>query len=359
LATTYTYDFDPAGVNANRMAGYLAKIDYNDSGVPVGEISTTGLTFDYDRRGRTRTATQGALTTTLNWHPAGALDSETYAGSFLGTLSVVAGNVDPGNILRRASLEARKSGTAIAGTTVIYGYDTASRLQTLSSSGVPSTIGFSATYNYLANSYLLSTTTFKQDATTRLTAAPQFDFLNRMQSITPTPSAAGQPALSRAYVYNQANQRVVRTEGDSSFWLYEYDNKGQVTEAKHAWVDKELVPGQQFEYAYDDIGNRLLAREGGDQNGIGLRQTTYVPNNVNQYASRSMNVADRKVDIMGLALVQNGTPTSVTINSVLPSYRRGEYFWKAVAGSGAGPDWLGFTFNRVVRSLVCRFLSSE
>jgi hypothetical protein len=39
--------------------------------------------------------------------------------------------------------------------------------------------------------------------------------------------------------------------------------------------------GQQFEYAFDDIGNRLLAREGGDQNGSGLRRTTCVPNNLN------------------------------------------------------------------------------
>ncbi len=72
--------------------------------------------------------------------------------------------------------------------------------------------------------------------------------------------------------------------------------------------------GQQFEYAYDDIGNQLLAREGGDQTGSGLRQPTYVPNSVNQYSSRSINVADRKVDIMGLAPVQNGTATSVTTN---------------------------------------------
>jgi len=40
-------------------------------------------------------------------------------------------------------------------------------------------------------------------------------------------------------------------------------------------------PGQQFEYAYDDIGNQLLAREGGDQTGSGLRRTTCVPNNLN------------------------------------------------------------------------------
>jgi hypothetical protein len=119
------------------------------------------------------------------------------------------------------------------------------------------------------------------------------------------------------------------------------------------------VANKQFGYGFTDIGIRVNAQAGGNPLGVGLRKASYFANNVNQYASRSMNVADRKVDIMGLALVQNGTPTSVTINSVLPSYRRGEYFWKAVAGSGAGPDWLGFTFNRVVRSLVCRFLSSE
>jgi hypothetical protein len=94
-----------------------------------------------------------------------------------------------------------------------------------------------------------------------------------------------------------------------------YDSKGQLTSAKHTWADGEFLPGQQFEYTYDDIGNRLQARLGGDQNGNALRQTTYLRNNLNQYTSRSVPAADRKVGIMGLAFVDNGVATSVTIES--------------------------------------------
>lgn len=342
LTTTYTYDFDPLGLNANRKAGYLAKVDYNDNDftLPSGEIPTPELTFDYDRRGRGRTVTQAnvpPITTTLAWHPSGALDGESYAGAghFQNTLAVVVGNVDANNLLRRTSLKARKAGLDIAGTVVSYGYDTASRLQSVASGN------FSVTYGYAANSHLRETDTFKDPlANTRLTTTRQYDYLNRLQTIQHAPGASAQPPLSSAYAYNNANQRIRRTDGDLSAWHYGYDNKGQVTAAKHLWSDGEFVPGQQFEYGYDEIGNRLLAREGGDQNGGSLRQTTYVPDNLNRYTSRSMSVADRKVDIMGLALVQNGVPTTLTINGAGPTYRRGEYFWKALAGSGGGPNWL-------------------
>lgn len=333
LTTTYTYDFDSGGASPDRMAGYLAGIDYNDSGVPTGEISTPGLTFDYDRRGRQTTVTQGTsspITTALGWHPSGALDSESYSGSFLDTLSVNAVNVD-NNLLRRQSLQVEKSGTAIAGTAVSYGYDTASRLQSLTSGG------FSATYDYAPNSSLINTTTFKQSATARLTTTRQYDFLNRLQTITPTPSAASQPPLSRAYGYNSANQRTRRTDGDFSYWNYGYDTEGQLTSARHSWYDNSPVPGQQFQFGYDAIGNRLSSAEGGDANGNNLRQTGYTPNNLNQYSSLT---PDRTVDIEGLALVQNGVPTTVTINGAAPDYRRGEYFWKTLTGSGSGPNWL-------------------
>src|SRR5207249_7224126 len=87
------------------------------------------------------------------------------------------------------------------------------------------------------------------------------------------------------------------------------------------------------------------AREGGDATGGGLRATSYVPNDLNQYSSRSTSLADRKADVIGLAAVVNGAPTAVniTVNGGSgrgPDYRRGEYFWKTVAASGAGPNWL-------------------
>jgi RHS repeat-associated protein len=352
LKAMYTYDFELDPSTLTRKAGYLAKIDYNDSSVATGEISTPPLTFEYDRRGRTQMIIQGngasAITTTLAWNQGGPLDSETHSGSFLDGLAVVIDNAFPGSpqsLLRRESLEVKNGGVAIAGTTRTYGYDTASRLESVTSAG------YSVQYGYLPNSELVETSTFRQDTqpqpSPRLTTSRTFDFLNRLQSISHAPSATLQPSLARAYAYNRANQRIVRADGDSTSWQYGYDSKGQLTSAKHTWADGEFLPGQQFEYTYDDIGNRLQARVGGDQNGNALRQTTYVRNNLNQYTSRSVPAADRKVDVMGLAFVDNGVATSVTITSggtsTGPDYRRGEYFWKALAGSGSGPNWQGVT----------------
>ena len=37
------------------------------------------------------------------------------------------------------------------------------------------------------------------------------------------------------------------------------------------------VAGQQFEYAFDDIGNRTQTKAGGDENGWNLRPAGYTP----------------------------------------------------------------------------------
>ena len=53
------------------------------------------------------------------------------------------------------------------------------------------------------------------------------------------------------------------------------------------WADATPVAGQQFEYAFDDIGNRKSSRNGGDQTGDNLRETSYTANRLNQYSSRT------------------------------------------------------------------------
>jgi hypothetical protein len=40
-----------------------------------------------------------------------------------------------------------------------------------------------------------------------------------------------------------------------------------VTEGNKYWSDGTLVTGQQFDYSFDNIGNRTQSRDGGDQNG--------------------------------------------------------------------------------------------
>jgi hypothetical protein len=54
-----------------------------------------------------------------------------------------------------------------------------------------------------------------------MTTTRQYDFLNRLQSVSSAPSAAS--AISFNYLYNDANQRTRRTESDSSYWVYQYD----------------------------------------------------------------------------------------------------------------------------------------
>jgi len=44
-----------------------------------------------------------------------------------------------------------------------------------------------------------------------------------------------------------------------------YDNLGQVASDKRCWQGGTPVAGQQFAYAYDDIGNRRTAGRGGDR----------------------------------------------------------------------------------------------
>src|SRR5207247_1279642 len=130
-----------------------------------------------------------------------------------------------------------------------------------------------------------------------MTTTKNYDYLNRLQSIS---ALNAQPSTisSFTYSYNDANQRTRRAESDASYWVYQYDALGQVTSGKKYWSDGTPVPGQQFEYGFDDIGNRTQTKAGGDQNGTGLRSATYSANSLNQYSSRTVPNA---FDVVGIA----------------------------------------------------------
>jgi RHS repeat-associated protein len=128
--------------------------------------------------------------------------------------------------------------------------------------------------------------------------------------------------------------------------------------------------GQQFDYAFDTIGNRTQTQAGGDQNGANLRLASYTNNvlhpvrynlrsvlpvlgrkdmlhaawagrmklshGVNQITSRGVPGA---VDVMGDALATN----SVTVNG-LTAYRKVEYFRQQLPVTNtSAPVWQGVT----------------
>ncbi|NOS68736.1 MAG: RHS repeat-associated core domain-containing protein [Verrucomicrobia bacterium] len=178
-----------------------------------------------------------------------------------------------------------------------------------------------------------------------MTTSKSYDYLNRLQQISSAASASGVSPVTFNYAYNDAGQRTKRTETDASYWVYQYDSLGQVVSGKKYWNDGTPVPGQQFEYGFDDIGNRTSTKAGGDSVGSALRSASYSANTLNQYTSRDVPNA---FDVLGASHATN----SVTINTSPADYRRGEYFqelvsvvnsstsvWQRVAVTNTGGSW--------------------
>lgn len=181
-------------------------------------------------------------------------------------------------------------------------------------------------YGYHANSPLVNTISHRYGGNDRMVTTKQYDLINRLSSI------ANGSADSHAYTYNTANQRTNVVRADGSKWVYTYDSLGQVISGKRYWNDGTPVAGQQFEYVFDDIGNRTSAKSGGNSSGTGLRTENYTRNRLNQYSQKDEAAT---FDVLGLA---NASAT-VTVNGS-SAYRKNEYFQKELTVSnGSVPVW--------------------
>ena len=182
---------------------------------------------------------------------------------------------------------------------------------------------------------LMSQIVLTSSVVRRMTTTRQFDLLNRLTQISNT-GGTGSTQASFSYTYNEANQRVRVDLADGSLWVYEYDFQGQVISGKRYWWDGTPVAGQQFEYGFDDIGNRKVARRGGDENGWNLRESLYGVNVLNQYTNQTVQGF---ADVVGVALATK----PVYVNGQMAS-RKGEYFRRELSVNNVGgPVWLGVT----------------
>jgi len=267
------------------------------------------------------------MTTTLAYNDASQLLSESYSGGTLSGLSLTNGY---DSLLRRTAVGLSN----YSGTLTTYGYDTASRLQTVTSGTN------TASYAYLANSPLVSQILFTNGSTQRMVTTKSYDNLSRLTNLV---SAAGATTVaSFTYQYNSANQRTQRTDADASYWVYQYDSLGQVTSGKKYWSDDTPVAGQQFEYGFDDIGNRNTTASGGDQYGANLRSAGYTNNALNQITSRGV---PGYVDVLGSAT----NTATVTVNDQA-TYRHNDYFRAELTAANNSPLWFGVTNVAVVNN---------
>ena len=265
------------------------------------------------------------MTESLTYNLANALLTDSFAGGVLDGLSVTNGY---DQFLRRTNLSA--FGATVLRQTM-YGYDAASRLQAVNDGA-----GNSEKYSYVANSPLVSQIAFANGSAPRMTTTKTYDYLNRLKLISSAPTGSGSVPATFNYSYNAANQRTKNVMADGSYWIYQYDSLGQVTNGVKYFADGTLVPGQQFGYGFDAIGNRRQTTAGGDQFGNGRRVASYGANLLNQITSRYYPGTN---DIIGAALVTNAV---VNINGNTNVFRKGEYFWGTVKSNNtAAAQWEG------------------
>jgi RHS repeat-associated protein len=295
--------------------------------------STPAVGYDYDRRGRQTTVTMAGTTTSRTFDDANNLLTESYSGGSLGGVSITNGF---DQYLRRTSLALLNQQSTLSA--INYAYDNASRLQTVTdNTGATS---YSATYNYLDNSSLAGHIDFAANGANVMSIVKPYDYLNRLSAISALNSQSS-AINSFSYLYNAANQRTSSTFADGSYWSYTYDSLGQVISGKKYWADGTPVAGQQFEYGFDDIGNRKTAGSGGDQSGANLRSQIYTANNLNQYVQRT---------VPGYAAVLGSANANATVTlwsadgSYAPSVRKGEYYRAELpVNNSTGAVWLTLT----------------
>ena len=98
-----------------------------------------------------------------------------------------------------------------------------------------------------------------------LTTTRTWDHGSRLRSIANVVNGAA--VTSHSYNYDAINRRTRATLEDNSMWNYGVHDRNELTSSSRVWGDQSAVSGQQYGYAYDNIGNRQSASYGGDTQG--------------------------------------------------------------------------------------------
>ncbi len=320
LGRSVTYEYYPNNLFKKRTWARGSSVTFNIS--DLGDV--TGLNYSdttpdvayttFDRTGRPRSITDATGGHTLTYDYAQRLIQDTATSAPFSGITLK-NRFDA--VYGRDQLKLE-----ITGQSTIqhdFSYDTYGRLST-AAYGV-----YSASYGYLTSSDLLQLTTSKNNGVTKLSAQRAWEFGTRLLAIANT--AGNTPISWDTYTFDPVSRRARTSALDGSAWQYDYDERGELKWARRFWADFTPVAGQQFEFSYDSIGNRISQKDGGDETGGNLRTTAYTANAANQYTSLSVPNA---VDIQGVAFAT----ATVTVNGN-PAYRKGEYYCYALPVSNS------------------------
>jgi RHS repeat-associated protein len=235
---------------AYNHAGDLESKNYSDR--------TAGIELKYDRSGKLWMIKDAAGVKTLSYNTIGSLTNEEFIeGPLTGLKTEI--SYDP--FSRRKSLNVSLGAILHKQE---YGYDSRSNLQSISSR--ERTI----TYTYGLATGQLENATYSTGANVSRT----YDELGRLKTIIN--SIQSGTVTGQSYAYNESNQRTFATREDGSYWLYEYNRRGEVSSARRFFDDTEIY---EQDLSYDNIGNRISESV--------LETVNYSTNGLNQYTESS------------------------------------------------------------------------
>ncbi len=332
VTTTYVYD----------AVSRLQTVDYPAASTMASAAPDVG--FTYDTAGRVATRADGAGTTTYTWTAWGQASKESLVTGIAGVTSVTAEVERTFDGSNRPDLLKAKWGTGtMIAPNVDYGFDGNGYLSTIASAGR------TVTMTLAGGSMQWGGLTYATSGTTLLTGTRTLDSSGRTNYVSYTQS--GTMFQSHTYSYDRDRvTKMVREQGYSAeemAWDYGYDAKGQVTSADKRFstagtLSSTYLAGHQTDYTYDEAGNRLTKKEGGNATaGSGQRTSNYTPNALNQYTQ----ITNEKVNIGGVDKQQfevtgrrsvgdiKGAET-IQINGTTANYQSdttsGLHYWRTV-----------------------------
>ncbi len=330
ITTTYGY---------SSTFGDLATINYSDNSTPAVEFS------NYDLYGRPGTVIEkrGTFddTTTLTYDPITGAQSTTYAAnhSILPNLSVIANAPENGRVTGHS---VKQGQTPIHGWT--FDYDDFGRIDELTAGNTH------VDYLYQPGTRLVKDQVTKLNGQIIHRSTRGIDMLGRstgMVSRAPDPANGNAERIvaSVGHSYDAIHRRKDAKREDGTRWDYGYNFKSEVTTANKLLSNSQLVPGQNFAYDYDEMGNRKTSSAGGATTG-------YTSNGLNQYTSittpgavdvlsRSPGPVTATIDGQSASITQQGNLYNA--RATLTNAPNGKYYTSSITSGTStqtGSRWL-------------------
>jgi RHS repeat-associated protein len=278
-ATETVYNYDSARRLASKKNARLQTVSYGYNS--LGGISTksyssgslaTDCAYTYDRAGRVRTITDGSGLRTYTYDPAsGKVATETYGTGLLSGKSIT----------RTYDAFGRLDLLSIPGVyTADWNYDSLNRVNTVAGTA-GSILDHEVKYVRESGNSRFQDIEWRNASVLRLRGHRTYDNAGRLTTADTFDGSAVLLDRNGYAQFDALNRRLRVDREDGGRWDYSYDARGEVTSAVRSDSASQALPGHQFGYNFDTVGNRLTSSRGS-------QTSSYLRNSLNQYTQRTV-----------------------------------------------------------------------